>query len=263
MKEQLKTLYSVTGDIKDINTLLVPREQLEAMAGEPVQLDHIACIDGGKLRYMTGRKAPAYDCELYAMPDGKRAPNLYAAPVAQPQQQLEDIEQYRMQMAGISTAAMGYWKEGDSIHPDYDTPALRDVAKLYSKYDALYKAQQSQAEAVPRTHVLVPKRMTRAMDRVTEEEGWTWEDLLAAAEAITEAEYSEIQMTPAAPQQAEAVPPTHVQADAERYRWLRDKSVPPHNFYISVPEEFHGVRYQPHEVDAYIDAAIAQQKGQP
>lgn len=56
------------------------------------------------------------------------------------QQKPEDIEQYRMQMAGISTAAIGYWKEGDSIHPDYDTVALRDVARLYAKYDALYKA---------------------------------------------------------------------------------------------------------------------------
>jgi hypothetical protein len=53
---------------------------------------------------------------------------------------LQDIEQYRMQMAGICTAAIGYWKEGDGIHPDYDTLALQDVAKLYAKYDALYKA---------------------------------------------------------------------------------------------------------------------------
>ena len=53
---------------------------------------------------------------------------------------LEDIEQYRLQMAGISTAAFGYWKEGDGIHPDYDTIALRDVARLYAKYDELYKA---------------------------------------------------------------------------------------------------------------------------
>lgn len=50
---------------------------------------------------------------------------------------------------------------------------------------------------------------------------------------------------------------TDVARDAARYRWLRDQSVPPHNFYISVPDEFHGVRYQPSEVDAYIDAAIA------
>ena len=46
--------------------------------------------------------------------------------------------------------------------------------------------------------------------------------------------------------------------DAERYRWLRDKSVPPHNFYLSVPIEFDGVRYTPPEVDAAIDAAIGE-----
>jgi hypothetical protein len=61
------------------------------------------------------------------------------APVQEPV--LQEIEQYRLQMAGISTAAIGYWKEGDGIHPDYDTPALRDVAKLYTQYDKLYKAQ--------------------------------------------------------------------------------------------------------------------------
>ena len=43
--------------------------------------------------------------------------------------------------------------------------------------------------------------------------------------------------------------------DAERYRWLRDVSVPPHNFYLSVPVEFAGVKYTPQEVDAAIDAA--------
>ncbi len=69
---------------------------------------------------------------------------VYAPPAQQPQK-LEDSEQYRMQMAGISTAAIGYWKEGEPIHPDYDTVALRDVAKLYAKYDALYKTQQPQS----------------------------------------------------------------------------------------------------------------------
>ena len=71
--------------------------------------------------------------------------NSQAPQPAQPK--LEDIEQYRMQMAGISTAAIGYWKEGDSIHPDYDTVALRDVARLYAKYDALYKAAALAAPA--------------------------------------------------------------------------------------------------------------------
>jgi hypothetical protein len=67
-------------------------------------------------------------------------PAAQPAPVQEPV--LQDIEQYRLQTAGISTAALGYWKEGDGIHPDYDTPALRDVAKLYAKYDALYTAAQ-------------------------------------------------------------------------------------------------------------------------
>ncbi|PNU02486.1 hypothetical protein [Novosphingobium guangzhouense] len=49
--------------------------------------------------------------------------------------------------------------------------------------------------------------------------------------------------------------------DAARYRWLRDHSCPPHNFYIGVPDEFSGVRYGPSEVDAYIDDARARQNG--
>lgn len=49
--------------------------------------------------------------------------------------------------------------------------------------------------------------------------------------------------------------------DACRYHWLRDHSCPPHNFYISVPDEFAGQRYAPGEVDAYIDEAIAALKG--
>lgn len=71
--------------------------------------------------------------------------------LAQPEQEpvaLESIEQYRMQMAAISTAAIGYWKEGDNIHPDYDTLALRDVAKLYAKYSELYTAPPSKPEPV-------------------------------------------------------------------------------------------------------------------
>jgi len=63
-------------------------------------------------------------------------------------QALQDSEQYRLQMASICTAAIGYWKEGDNIHPDYNTLALRDVAKLYAKYDALYKAQKETEKCV-------------------------------------------------------------------------------------------------------------------
>ena len=68
--------------------------------------------------------------------------------LAQQEPVLQEIEQYRLQMAGICTAAIGYWKEGDGIHPDYDTVALRDVAKLYAKYDELYRAQSAQRTLV-------------------------------------------------------------------------------------------------------------------
>lgn len=54
-----------------------------------------------------------------------------------------------------------------------------------------------------------------------------------------------------------SVQPTVESRDAARYRWLRDVSVPPHNFYLSVPTEFDGVRYAPGDVDAYIDQARA------
>jgi hypothetical protein len=50
--------------------------------------------------------------------------------------------------------------------------------------------------------------------------------------------------------------PDDVVRDASRYRWLRDFSVPPHQFYMSVPDEFANVRCTRHEVDAYIDAAL-------
>lgn len=49
---------------------------------------------------------------------------------------------------------------------------------------------QPAAPAIPEGMALVPKRMTKAMRYVTDQGDWTWEDLLRAAEAITEAEYN-------------------------------------------------------------------------
>jgi hypothetical protein len=55
------------------------------------------------------------------------------------------------------------------------------------------KCKNTQPETpVPKGMVLLPKRMTQAMRDVTDQEDWTWEDLLAAADAITEDEYAEI-----------------------------------------------------------------------
>ena len=87
----------------------------------------------------------AVECDMLADEIQQAITALREALAEQPAQQqepvLQDIEQYRLQMAGICTAAIGYWKEDDGIHPDYDTVALRDVAKLYAKYDELYRAQ--------------------------------------------------------------------------------------------------------------------------
>ena len=74
--------------IRERDDLRAENDELRAKIAEmerqaPVTLDHIACVDNGVLRFMTGRKAPAHDCELYAMPNGKAAPKLYTLPGAQ------------------------------------------------------------------------------------------------------------------------------------------------------------------------------------
>lgn len=42
--------------------------------------------------------------------------------------------------------------------------------------------------------------------------------------------------------------------DADRYQWLRDKSEAVHQFYLSVPLWFTGVRFRAQDVDKSIDA---------
>ena len=54
-----------------------------------------------------------------------------------------------MRLAGISTAAQGYFKDGESIHTDYDTVALRDVTALYRKYEALRAENAALREGLP------------------------------------------------------------------------------------------------------------------
>lgn len=53
--------------------------------------------------------------------------------------------------------------------------------------------------ADPMGYALVPLIMNREMHEVLSDEGWQWEDLLAAAEAITEEQYNQIAASPAAP----------------------------------------------------------------
>lgn len=48
--------------------------------------------------------------------------------------------------------------------------------------------EQAGAVTLRKGHVVVPMRLTRAMQRILDEEGWEWADLLMAAEATTEEE---------------------------------------------------------------------------
>ena len=105
---------------------------------------------------------------------------------------LEEIEQYRMQMAGISTAALGYWKEGDSIHPDYDTPALRDVAKLYADYAKLHAHMQQDELAVHPNEKhpsisMLPTRMECGNIQLSCKRNWRWQQMLDTAPSAPDA----------------------------------------------------------------------------
>ena len=42
--------------------------------------------------------------------------------------------------------------------------------------------------------------------------------------------------------------------DSDRYQWLRDKSEAVHQFYLSVPLWFTGIRFRAQDVDNAIDA---------
>ena len=58
---------------------------------------------------------------------------------------IQDMEEtHRIQLAGISTASLGYWKIGDSLDKKYETTALRDTARLYEKYAELYDKKNNE-----------------------------------------------------------------------------------------------------------------------
>lgn len=52
--------------------------------------------------------------------------------------------------------------------------------------------EQLRDQAAKHGRALVPLRPNRAMTQAMDEDGWQWEDLLAAAESITEEQYDEI-----------------------------------------------------------------------
>ena len=53
--------------------------------------------------------------------------------------ELNDNEQYRMQMAAIFGASFGCVKHVNEVLEEHESPVLKDVIDLYSKYNSLYK----------------------------------------------------------------------------------------------------------------------------
>lgn len=82
-------------------------------------------------------------------------------------------------------------------------------------YDKLLEAHRVALAAqpigvIPEGMALVPIRMTQEMSDVTNEEGWQWEDVLAAAGAITSQQYDEASAAPQPPAgQQQAAPNTN------------------------------------------------------
>lgn len=110
--------------------------------------------------------------EALAQPSDTSALDAYVA------EKVKDVQLQDIQMAGISTAAIGYWKEDDSIHPDYDTPALRDVAKLYANYESRTKQRDLAIEWLERcavhvrpTATIFYEEIVKAINAIKESDG--------------------------------------------------------------------------------------------
>jgi len=116
-----------------------------------------------------------------------------------------------------------YWKRTDELPTaphKWRTGTPREATRE-SLQAALSAATRPEVAAPLPTdgYALVPLRMTRAMEDVIGEEGWEWADLLAAAEAVTEAQYDEASAAPLAPAPA-GVPTPQAQ------RWHELKTDP-------------------------------------
>lgn len=100
----------------------------------------------------------------------------------------------------------------------------RELIAALREWGAAIAAQAQQAQGVAAGMVLVPLRMTQAMRDVAGGEDWQWEDLLAAAEAITEEEYDQLAAAPQAAPAPQAETDQHpdnkaVDRFAARMKW--------------------------------------------
>jgi hypothetical protein len=91
-----------------------------------------------------------------------------------------------------------------AIRPEFGAVGSRDVdvraqQNRIDRAIELLAAPAAPAPTVPEGYALVPLRMNQAMEDLAQEGEWEWADMLAAAEAITEAQYNEIYGVDAAP----------------------------------------------------------------
>lgn len=114
-------------DAKAMTEALVPTPRVDAMAVWEPQAQKI----NGQFKFM-GKSS-----EVVSAEDARTLEREIAElqrQLAESQKQLEDE---RQKVEGCSTAAFGYWKEGDDLHSDYECAAIHDVADIYAKYAAL------------------------------------------------------------------------------------------------------------------------------
>jgi hypothetical protein len=133
-----------------------------APAAEPVQLLNFAVWDDGELRLLSGRKGPTFDCELYAMPDGGRAPPLYAdapsmaaahaAPDFDPQAQMTAYGSIAERaQAGLDA---GWWK------PEGAAPAAKSLRRSATVLLDMVAVVEKAAEAQPELRAELPGYIT-------------------------------------------------------------------------------------------------------
>lgn len=148
-------------------------------------------------------------------------------------------EQRLMQLAGISTAAIGYWKEGDSVHPDYDTVALRDVAKLYAKYDELYKGAADRAKR----EVMSDERIQEIIDGIDFSQMVTADDLFFLIARALLANAPQVPTSSADYQQQRGAYADIVDEAISSYeQWLLEDDYDVHGFLKKMIERMRGRR---------------------
>lgn len=148
------------------------------------------------LRFIDGR-APAEVPAVAAEPMGQAAPGTQAIePAATVAPQLADVPEWgelakRIDEGGALTPLEQFIHDNEEAGPGADA-WRKSVVDMVQHYAAPAVPAPAADAATPVGFALVPLRMTRAMDEVLQQEGWQWEDLLAAAMAVTEEQYEAI-----------------------------------------------------------------------